>query len=106
MLTAGVAGESPAPQVVGGVRGSGTTVLGANDSLMTNAVTADESSAVEDSATVNDEIDPMDHHAVSSRAYEIWCERGCPHGTSDADWHQAVQEHRANKTVRSTTAGR
>ena len=98
MLTAGAVGESPAPELVGGARGSGTTVLGANDSLVTNDMAAG-------TAAASEEFEPMDHQAVSSRAYEIWCERGCPHGTSDADWHQAVQEHRASRTLRSTTAG-
>ncbi len=101
MLTAGVSGESPAPELVGGARGSGTTVLGANDSLVTNAVTAGDAGTSEEF-----QLAPEDHETVSSRAYEIWCERGCPHGSSDQDWHQALQEHRSSRTVRSTTAGR
>ncbi len=97
MLTPGLSGDSPAPDLVGGARGSGTTVLGSNDSLVSNAITAGEATAAED-------YGPVDHEAVSARAYEIWCERGCPHGSSDQDWHQALQEHRAKGTVRSTTA--
>ena len=101
MLTAGVAGESPAPELVGGARGSGTTVLGTNDSLATNAVTAGDAAASDEF-----QLEPADHEAVSTRAYEIWCERGCPHGSSDQDWQQALQEHRSRKTIQSTTAGR
>lgn len=49
---------------------------------------------------------PAEHHSVSddpdierikTRAYELWCERGCPHGSADQDWHLAEQEVRANQ---------
>ena len=29
---------------------------------------------------------------IKTRAYELWCERGCPHGSADHDWHRAEQE--------------
>jgi len=32
--------------------------------------------------------------AIKQRAYELWCERGCPHGTADQDWHRAEKELR------------
>ncbi len=31
---------------------------------------------------------------IAMRAYEKWCERGCPHGTDQQDWHDAEQELR------------
>ena len=35
---------------------------------------------------------------IAMRAYEKWCERGCPHGTDQQDWHDAEQELRAQAT--------
>lgn len=32
---------------------------------------------------------------IKMRAYERWCERGCPHGSADEDWYEAEQELRA-----------
>jgi hypothetical protein len=32
---------------------------------------------------------------IKARAYQLWLERGSPHGSSDQDWHQAEQELRA-----------
>ena len=32
---------------------------------------------------------------IRERAYELWLERGCPHGSADQDWHQAESELRA-----------
>lgn len=32
---------------------------------------------------------------IKARAYELWCERGCPDGSADEDWHQAERELRA-----------
>ena len=30
--------------------------------------------------------------AVEVRAYELWVERGCPIGSPEVDWYQAVRE--------------
>src|SRR5688572_5674256 len=32
---------------------------------------------------------------IAMRAYEKWCERGCPHGTDQNDWYEAEQELKA-----------
>jgi hypothetical protein len=32
---------------------------------------------------------------IKARAYQLWLERGSPHGSSDQDWHRAEQELRA-----------
>ncbi len=29
---------------------------------------------------------------IARRAYERWCERGCPHGTDQQDWYDAECE--------------
>jgi hypothetical protein len=39
--------------------------------------------------------DGPDIEAIKARAHELWIERGCPHGSSDQDWHLAEQEIRA-----------
>jgi len=32
---------------------------------------------------------------IAMRAYEKWCQRGCPHGTDQQDWYEAEREIRA-----------
>jgi hypothetical protein len=32
---------------------------------------------------------------IAQRAYEKWCQRGCPHGTDQQDWLEAEAELRA-----------
>jgi hypothetical protein len=39
--------------------------------------------------------DGPDIDAIKARAYELWMERGCPHGSADQDWHMAEQELRS-----------
>jgi Protein of unknown function (DUF2934) len=29
---------------------------------------------------------------IAQRAYELWCERGCPHGSPQEDWYRAERE--------------
>jgi len=31
---------------------------------------------------------------IRVRAYELWCDRGCPDGSADDDWYQAERELR------------
>ncbi len=44
---------------------------------------------------------PVPHERVAMRAYEKWCQRGCPPGTDEQDWYEAEAEVRAEMT-RST----
>jgi hypothetical protein len=39
--------------------------------------------------------DGPDIEEIKARAYELWRERGCQHGSSDEDWHRAERELRA-----------
>jgi hypothetical protein len=41
--------------------------------------------------------DGPDIEEIKARAYELWVERGCPHDSSDEDWHLAEQELRVKK---------
>ena len=34
---------------------------------------------------------------IEMLAYQLWIERGSPHGSSDQDWHRAEQELRAKR---------
>jgi hypothetical protein len=44
--------------------------------------------------------DGPDIEKIKAHAYELWMERGCPHGSSDEDWHQAEREPRAKSGSR------
>lgn len=39
--------------------------------------------------------DGPDIQEIEMRAYQLWIERGSPHGSADQDWHRAEQELRA-----------
>jgi len=41
--------------------------------------------------------DGPDIETIRLRAYELWCERGCPEGSADQDWHRAERELRATR---------
>ena len=73
-LTPGASGSSPAPEIVGGSRGSGMTPRG--------TIATDEKATVRLPNT--DEI--------SARAYERWRQRGCPEGSPEVDWCEAEEE--------------
>jgi hypothetical protein len=34
---------------------------------------------------------------IAARAHELWCERGCPEGSPEEDWHRAVEELKSGK---------
>jgi hypothetical protein len=40
--------------------------------------------------------DSPDIEQIKQRAYELWMERGSPHGSADQDWYRAEQELRAS----------
>jgi hypothetical protein len=48
------------------------------------------------------------HEKIAMRAYEKWCQRGCPDGTHMQDWMEAEKELRAEmgRTGQSTQARR
>jgi len=46
------------------------------------------------------------HTEIAARAHELWLARGCPEGSSEADWFQAAQELRSRALqVNSKPAG-
>jgi len=102
MLTPGVSGESPAPAVAPGARGSGTTPLGtSNQQPESTTLTSHQGNA----ASYQDEgVGEFTFEEISTRAHQCWFERGCPHGSPEVDWHRAVEQIRLERAQRSRTA--
>jgi hypothetical protein len=46
-------------------------------------------------ATAGHGIIAFGHEEIAARARELWRERGCPEGSPDEDWFQAVKELRS-----------
>jgi hypothetical protein len=42
------------------------------------------------------------HERIAKRAYEKWCQRGCPPGTHQQDWYEAEAELRAEMSGSSS----
>ena len=39
----------------------------------------------------------LEHERIATVAYYFWQQRGCPHGSPDEDWAQAVQYIRESR---------
>lgn len=78
-VTPATSGSSPAPTIVSGARGSGTTPRG--------TVGTDQDATVR----------VPNSDKISARAYERWHKRGCPHGSPEVDWHEAEDELKLSK---------
>ena len=76
-LTPGERGESPAPNVVPGARGTGNAPRG-------DWTIHEQQGHNPDLGPTNDEI--------ATRAYEIWIGCGCPHGEHEEHWLRAERE--------------
>jgi hypothetical protein len=96
-MTALTPGESvsPAPNIVGGGRGSGTTVRGSVPKIGADA----ESIRRNPSTEVRSDFEEsnISDSEISARAYEYWLERGCPEGSPEVDWQRAKEELRASR---------
>lgn len=82
--TPGTAGESPAPNIVPGARGVGTTPR------------SDSASGQSPTGGVDRAGEPTTEE-IAHRAYQCWHERGCPEGSPDVDWCRAEEELRARR---------
>ena len=83
---------SPAPNIIPGSRGSGTTPRADTTSGQTPTTRLDagtEAGTAETHSFTTDQI--------SARAYQCWHERGCPHGSPETDWERALQHLREEK---------
>ena len=103
--SATTAGESPAPAIVPGERGSGTTVrggsnAGARDSAMPSTDTEVHRDVASSSGGSNYSFTSEE---IAAHAYRCWHERGCPEGSPEVDWHRAEEELR-NRRARGAGA--
>jgi hypothetical protein len=51
-------------------------------------------------ATTGHGITSFGHDEIAALAHELWHARGCPEGSGDQDWFQAVKELRSRASVR------
>jgi hypothetical protein len=89
--------DSPAPNIVPGARGSGTTARG--DAVSGQTPTTRLNAGTEGAETLAFSADE-----ISVRAYRCWHERGCPHGSPEVDWERATQQLREQKERERTSA--
>lgn len=82
--TPGTAGGSPAPNIVPGGRGVGTTPR------------SDSASGQSPTGGVDRGGEPTTED-IARRAYRCWHERGCPEGSPEVDWCRAEEELRAER---------
>jgi hypothetical protein len=81
---------SPAPNIVPGARGSGTTPRA--DTLSGQIPTTRL-----DAGTEGQAVSGFTTDEISERAYRCWHQRGCPHGSPEEDWHTAVRQLREER---------
>ena len=84
-VTPGASGDSPAPNIVPGSRGTGTTARSGTAAQEAVNVRPDTKTSLASS----DEI--------AARAFHRWHQRGCPDGSPEVDWQEAEEEL---KTIR------
>ena len=90
-LTPGERGESPAPNIVPGARGSGNAPRGQSTSQEQPTISLD-----------TDTLGPTDEE-IKARAYQCWHERGCPHGSPEEDWRLAEEQLRLERARTQST---
>ena len=117
VTTPGQSGGSPAPNVVPGARGTGSTPRsdaasgqspsasrtespGAGQSTVAQTGGARQSIATE---TGNTRYVSEDRE-LAALAYRCWQERGCPEGSPEVDWERARRELEAERKQRASGA--
>lgn len=82
---------SPAPNIVPGARGSGTTPI------------ADTAPGQQPTTRLNAGSEGQEvftREQIAERAYHCWHQRGCPHGSPEVDWDLAEQQLRIEREKR------
>ncbi len=115
-VTPGSAGESPAPHIVPGARGSGMTALSNTATgqrpTQTDATETQVSEGsfpgqthhhTSNSLFSSGEGFELSYDEIASHAYRCWHERGCPEGSPEEDWQRAEQELRTRGLSRKTS---
>lgn len=67
-------------------------------------VTSPSSSSQSQSSGSSTQQVQIPREKIAQRAYEKWCQRGCPHGSDKQDWMDAETELRAEVTRGSSSA--
>jgi Protein of unknown function (DUF2934) len=93
LTTPGGSAEAPAPEIVPGSRGSGTTVRGSSDKAAPTSAMPDRSGIASSSGSETAYGDSD----VAAEAYRCWHERGCPEGSPEVDWQLAQQRLNVRK---------
>jgi hypothetical protein len=47
-------------------------------------------------ATVGHGVKAFGHKEIAALAHRLWEERGCPDGSAELDWHQAIEQLRSH----------
>lgn len=101
-VTPGSSG-SPAPTVVPGARGSGSTPLSTANPEQIPTMDEDQphattppsgNTASSDAGSGSEDSYALTSEEISAHAYRCWVERGSPHGSAEEDWHRAERELR------------
>jgi hypothetical protein len=97
MVTPGGSAGAPAPAIVPGARGSGTTIRGESDSAAPASAMPDTSGVAfsEDSSTTGGTV--YTDEELAAEAYRCWHERGCPEGSPEVDWRRAQERLRVKR---------
>jgi len=45
------------------------------------------------------------HEQIAAVAYDLWVERGCPHGSHEEDWNHAEEQLREDQKALTKSAG-
>ena len=88
---------SPAPNIVPGSRGSGTTPRG--DTVASMTPTTRLEAGGEGEVIMGEAAYGFTSAEISERAYHCWHQRGCPHGSPEVDWQRAVQQLREEREL-------
>ncbi len=96
------AAGSPAPSIVPGGSGSGTTPRSDSGLSQNPGTTRD---TLTGSTGAPSSSHRPQHHEVAARAYQCWHERGCPEGSPEVDWDRAEKELRHEHTRGGKASG-
>ncbi len=96
LVTPSGSSEAPAPVIVPGARGSGTTVRGESDNAAPASAMPDTDTAPFAAGSVASPTSYTDNE-IAAEAYQCWHERGCPEGSPEVDWQRAHERLRVRK---------
>ena len=97
LVTPDSSAEAPAPAIVPGARGSGTTVRGSSDNAAPASAMPDSSGVAFSEGSTGTAQSVHTDDDVASEAYQCWHERGCPEGSPEVDWQRAQERLKVRK---------